>query len=986
MRYRLFVIGLVFSVLLPHISAWGGQADDARQKNEKDAGSAGQHWLRQDLRMTTGELLSQDLGSGQHLIICRNDFSMSLAGQQYFGQGAVVWIEIQCPESEQTSTERRYRVGVYLSSPLVPEAMQASSESVVKITQIEPDQALVLEMEVEGEVYMTADKKETASPHGLLLYRRAMAAFESTGVIQSSEPNAPPRQIQVMPIESPALVPEAGYNVGVAPLTDAGVQTESKVVDGIEVTTVMGRFQAWWQMLDPETEATELVELQADNLVLWYMIEDPNQAASEASSAQYKGVVAVYVAGDVQLTQGARTIRAEELYYDLRQSRGIATNAVMKMFDASRNIPLYVRAAELKQTAINKFDANDVTVTTSEFWTPQMSVTAGSIHIVDLSQETPVEEGGSTDNSFDAEMRNIRLKYYDATIFAWPSLRPNFESPDMPIRSVRVGRDRTYGSSVESRWFLSRLLGLREPEGTDGTLEVDYYGKRGLGVGVDIEYEREDYFGHLLGYYIQDHGEDRLSRTEKNVEVPDENRGRFQLQHRHFLPYSWQLTAEIDYLSDENFLKQFYRGEFNVGKERETLLHLKRIEDNWGLAFLGKTRINDFYDKVEELPSGEFHWTGQSLFNDIFTFYSDSQASHYRYLYSTDTIDPGSEEFFEFVTTRNELDMPLSLGKSKIVPFVAGTFTYEDGGGFQTSIDEDPKGAEDEIWIGEGGVRMSTNPFWRVYPGVHSRLWDLNQIRHVIRPRAMAVAYAESNWVAEQRDTMSLGVSQRWQTKRGPLERQRTVDWLRWDVDMVWVANSGDATAGPDQLLWNKPFIPIVSRAGDVLFPLDRRTTGLYGPRRNHVQTEMALRLTDTTSILGDMNFDMQSGVVQQLNVGFARLCWPNLSYYLGSRYLRRIVAGDERGSNAVTFAATYVIDPRYTLVFSEQYDFDYGAGIRSDITLIRKYHRTNFALTVSSDDSLDEHSITVGFWPEGVPELSLGLRKYADLGTSEVY
>ena len=62
-----------------------------------------------------------------------------------------------------------------------------------------------------------------------------------------------------------------------------------------------------------------------------------------------------------------------------------------------------------------------------------------------------------------------------------------------------------------------------------------------------------------------------------------------------------------------------------------------------------------------------------------------------------------------------------------------------------------------------------------------------------------------------------------------------------------------------------------------------------------------------------------------------------------------------------MTFAATYRLDPRYTLVFAEQYDFDYGAGIQSDITLIRKYHRMNLALTVSADESLDEERVVSG-------------------------
>jgi hypothetical protein len=131
------------------------------------------------------------------------------------------------------------------------------------------------------------------------------------------------------------------------------------------------------------------------------------------------------------------------------------------------------------------------------------------------------------------------------------------------------------------------------------------------------------------------------------------------------------------------------------------------------------------------------------------------------------------------------------------------------------------------------------------------------------------------------------------------------------------------------------------------------------------------------------MNFDMQSGVVQQFNIGFSHLRWPDLGYYIGSRYLRRVDNGfGEKGSNAFTFAATYVLDPRYTLVFSQQFDFDYGANIRSDVTLIRRYHRICFGVTYSADESLEEHSIVFSLWPEGLPELAIGPREYTGLGS----
>jgi hypothetical protein len=61
----------------------------------------------------------------------------------------------------------------------------------------------------------------------------------------------------------------------------------------------------------------------------------------------------------------------------------------------------------------------------------------------------------------------------------------------------------------------------------------------------------------------------------------------------------------------------------------------------------------------------------------------------------------------------------------------------------------------------------------------------LSQLRHIIKPYFTAVGFAESDSVAEQRDTLSIGISQRLQTKRGPADDRRTVDWMRLDTDIT---------------------------------------------------------------------------------------------------------------------------------------------------------------------------------------------------------
>ena len=65
-------------------------------------------------------------------------------------------------------------------------------------------------------------------------------------------------------------------------------------------------------------------------------------------------------------------------------------------------------------------------------------------------------------------------------------------------------------SRLETRWYLFNLLGLEQPEGFDATLKLDYFTDRGPGFGIDMDYERKDYFGLFRGYYIHDDGEDDL--------------------------------------------------------------------------------------------------------------------------------------------------------------------------------------------------------------------------------------------------------------------------------------------------------------------------------------------------------------------------------------------------------------------------------------------------------------------------------------------
>ncbi len=952
-------------------------------------------WIGKDLYLQGRKVVSADLGGkggGEHILLFEGRFLMSIGADRFSSDKAVVWLmENRTEFSGRIHIE--YQAKVYLQDNVSAEKVEVADISGLSEKVLEEGRSMLVRFDVSGDVFITAEKREAGDSRELGLYRHALASDDFAGLRIEPAPlltSTPADVGSGMPkrtggadgaievSESEKKEPDLEYPINIRPAGEAVLKMEStRTTDGEDVMTVLGRFYIW-----QEQKEGDLLEFQADNAVVWYvqgLVSGLREKTPE--SAVGEDIKAIYLSGDVVCTYGQRTIRAEEIFYDFEQEKALVVNAVMRNFDAKRGIPVYVRAAKLRQTAINQFAGEEITLTSSEFYLPQISLSASRVIITDT---TSVDErtGKLGDSSYDAQMHDVRFKVGEGTFFYWPFVRSNLQRPDVPIKSIRVGHDNVWGTSVETRWYLSRLLGLREEEGTDSTLALDYYSDRGIGTGAEIEYEKEDYYGRLLGYVIDDHGEDRLGRQRKDLEPPRELRGRFRWQHRQFLPHNWQLTGEVSYLSDENFLESFYRGEYNLDKEQETLVHLKRIEDNWGLAFLGKGRINDFRDKLEELPSAEFHWTGQSLFDDTLTFYSDSQVSRFRQRLASGSTLPVSEEFYTFMSERAEVDMPMMWDGVKVVPFVAGTVAYDDGSGFYTDIDGSAGGREDNIWIGEAGARVFPLPFWKVYPDVDSRLWDLKGLRHIIEPHLTAVGFTESDSIAEQRDVLNVGISQRLQTKRGPADSQRTTDWMRLDMDVTWVDNPGDSSAGADQFIWNKPYIPLVNRFSQFVPQQDRRSSDIFGPRRNYIGADYIWRVSDTTAVLSDMNFDIQSGVVQQLNVGFSRMRWPNLSYYIGSRYLRRIENGyGEEGSNAFTFAASYVLDPRYTVIFSQQYDFDYGANIRSDITLVRRYHRIYCGITFRVDESMDRQAIIFTVWPEGLQEIGFGPKRYMGQG-----
>lgn len=995
---------------------------------EIDSGKA-QFFGADDLHLGGGTMSSFQVSSGEHILVFNDGFDFVLGDNKFKSKEAVVWINSVVAE-HRGSTNVDHRVTVYLQGKVTVSSGAGSKTSglVVEKPMVEGVESMVANFVVLGEIFATAKERIEEDPRTSQVYHNALLATgqikppaeekavaaqeQQQGQLQEQQPGqqqqeqqqqeqqqqgpkpgifkrtfgkgktagrqkSKPSAKQAAPAVPLAPAPKFQYPVNISSATEEPIKiTNENLTDGTSIATVMNRFYLWQK----QDEGGRLLEFQADCAVIFYTrkTNEPNKSSDILPADNM--VKAIYFRGNIVMTESNRTIRADEVYYNFQKKQALVINANMRTFDPMRGIPIYVRADKLKQIAENKFAGNNVTVTSSEFYVPKVSMTVSEIYIAD-STAIDQEAGKLGNHSYDVMAKNVKMKVDNRTVFWWPYFRSNLEKPDMPLKRIQVSRDKTFGTSIESEWYLAKVLGLREPKGVNSTLMVDTYSKRGTGVGADISYQRDKYFGNINGYIIDDHGKDDLSRDRQDLVPPNTLRGMLNFQHRHFLPNHWQLTLESSYMSDENYLESFHRAEYFAGRGQETSAHLKWLKDNQAFSVLGRWRINNFADQLEDLPSAQYHLTGQSLFNDKFTLYSDNIAGRFRQLTGKDHGLTIPNEYFTFGSTRNELDMPLKFKTGNIVPYVAGTFGYDDRTGFDRAmaIGSGTQFGEKEVFIGQAGVRASTQ-YWKNY-NIHSKFWDINGIRHIVKPYANAAVFAESTDLVKQRNNYTLGVLQRWQTKRGQGEKERILDWMRLNLEYTKVSDPSNLRRA-DRPLWNNPFAPLSTIAMPSIFNSDLgtkyRTFGLYGPQRDSINADYIWRLSDTTAILSDLNYDVKDNKIEQFNIGLSRLVWPNLSYYIGTRYMRSIEIDGDKGSNAVTFAATYKINPRYTLTYATQYDFKRDGRILTQVSLIRRYHRLYYGITYGIDETLDRRTIMFTIWPEGIGEMGSGSRSLA--------
>jgi len=879
---------------------------------------------------------------GLRIIMVIDGFTVLGHNEQLTARDGVIWFD----ETEARKSGKAV-LGVYAETGVELKGPSGRVEKYDSVYTV---------METGGEISLHSDEPLRGKADGTELFLRAKKLRQEyltrgvrespTGVIPAAQPG---------PKVQPPGVREAGVPQEITIVAQDDVRQvnfTSFVDNGMRVSIWSGGVYLTRGDL----------EMAADNLVIWTPEDSVRKTgAAPPPGAQTGGAAAedksgtrlaaeAYLEGHVRLIQERRTMACSQLYYDFQREQALAVNTKVKSFAKARNVPVYYYANEMRQLARGVFVGTKAWMSTCEFGEPHYDIGAKELRMEDL---TPPP--GETPNA--PQYRRIRYAATDVNaeirefpVTFWPRLAGDVAEADTALRTLRIEHRSNRGTGLATQWHLLKLLGVENaPQGFDFFLDLDVWSQVGPAIGVESQYKRDNYYGEFLSYFINSTGSSKSTvansaNTGTETMEPPTNRGRATWRHRQYLPDNWEMTIEASYISDENFLNDYFRRENQTGKQQETLVYLKKQERDEALTFLASARVEDFYTRTEYYPQIGYNITGHSLWDDHLTYLQDSELAVARYR-PADEFGLRDSPATLIADTIHEVDMPLKAGPVNVVPFAEGRLSY-----FGDSM---AGGAKGRLAAREG-ARTSTQ-LWRTYDDVDSDFWDVHRLRHVnIFEASASVAQVSTPsrdlWPfnpteygthevtgVDETGIVELDWRQRFQTKRGPPDHRTDVDWITADLEAFFYSNRDSPGITPD----------------------DRRNF-------NRLEFQTDWRTTDVVTTWTHTTYNMDDGKLERFAVGADIVHTPRLSYIIGHRII-------SQGHSATTLLGfDYRFNEKWRLTFLEQYDFDQQKNAQTDIVLTRRLHCWLMRIRFKHDVTKGESFAGLEFQPVGVKEMRL--------------
>lgn len=380
------------------------------------------------------------------------------------------------------------------------------------------------------------------------------------------------------------------------------------------------------------------------------------------------------------------SMRCSDLYINIKQDKSIATNPNIRSFSKSLNLPIMIRAKEMKKTGPGTTEFFDAELSTCELASPHYTCTFSKVTLesTDTSKKDPFL---NLHGDWKLTGYDFRLTILGLPVFYFPVLTFSSDQ-DFLLRGLKLGKSERFGYYQETLWgidikrgTINSLLG-KPPTPDDrkdwGTLkfEIDHRQIRGWAGGIDLEYRDKGYHGYIDTYFLRDKGpNDSLDFEQKFIPLEDSNRNRFKFFHSGQINDQTRLELETSRLSDRNLLEEFFPKEFFEGKEQETAAFLRATNKNMGFYVYERHRVNDFQTQNEYLPRVKMHIFSDPVLPNIFLTSSLDAGIIKRRFDDALNLDPIKSARVDFI---NELSGEYQFGDVSFVPFTIGRVTHYD--------------------------------------------------------------------------------------------------------------------------------------------------------------------------------------------------------------------------------------------------------------------------------------------------------------------
>ncbi len=473
-----------------------------------------------------------------------------------------------------------------------------------------------------------------------------------------------------------------------------------------------------------------------------------------------------------------------------------------------------------------------------------------------------------------------------------------------------------------------------------------------------------------------------------------------------------RLQLEVGAYSDRYYLEEYFKRQFETGLDQETLAYLIYQHQSSTYTLWTEANTQAWNTDTQWLPRLDHYKLGASLLGDTLTYSGHSGIDYANVSTANEVNNPNIFAFMPYdpisntngpwssgrVYSNHELDLPIKLQFIRFVPYVQGQVM-----GWTDQIGGESLG---RAW-GAAGVRADFM-MWKAFPTVESELlnvhglnhkvnfWadyrdaysnvNLNQIgiqddlddntyetvrryfaltnfvggvlpgqydpRFLILRRTLSPISASSD-VQASMNTLTLGIHQRLQTKRGPEGKRRIMDWMTLDLATTYFPQ-----ASRDD--FNKPF-------GQNMynwwwFVGDR--TAFYSYGWFEFWDIGGLANSVTNAVKHDNPFGLNV-----VNSGVVITRPPRANITVGYT----VINTGPINTSALNTSINYWFSPKWYGTFSNSYDFGNGIslGTSLSVTRIGADWLTSLGLTV--DPQRQSYQAAVMISPRLSPNVRLG-------------